>query len=125
MDERGSTLLCPTNTVKLVNTLRDDRIYDRTMILFAVGVPGWPAPSTRWDWWPMLGIALALVIARRSLRLPLRPLVLVVAVAIGPIFALVVHAWGAVAAISSTIATAGFSSWVRTRRTGDGPPSSV
>jgi hypothetical protein len=73
----------------------------------------------------MLGIVLALVMTRRSLRLPLRPLVLVVAVAFGPIFALAVHAWGAVAAIASTIAAAGFSSWVRTRRTGDGPPSPV
>jgi len=91
----------------------------------ALGTPGWPTPSTSWDWWPFLGIVLALVVAHRGFRLPMRPIVLFLAVAFGPIFATLVHAWGAVEAIAASLALAWLVSWRRNRRTGDDSASPV
>lgn len=73
------------------------------MRMIAVGVPGWPAPSTRWDWWPLVGIVFALLIAGRALHLRLRAPVLVASVAVGPLFATLVHAWGAVPVLGIAI----------------------
>ena len=90
-----------------------------------VGVPGWPAPSTEWDWWPFLGIAITLLIARRALRLRLRPPVFLAAVAVGPVFAWLVDSWGAVPAIATMLGSAAILSWVRARRPGDDAASNV
>jgi hypothetical protein len=87
-----------------------------------VGVPGWPAPSTEWDWWPFIGIALTLLIAKRSLRLRLGAPVFLAAVAVGPVFAWLVDSWGAVPAIATAFVSAAIV--CRARRTGD-PASPV
>jgi hypothetical protein len=88
--------------------------------MLIVGVPGWPQPSTEWDWWPFVGIAVALVVARRSMRLAIRPLVVFVAVAFGPVFAFLVDAYGVIVAIASVVVAAAALSWGRNRRRGDG-----
>jgi hypothetical protein len=90
--------------------------------VFGYGVPSWPQPSTEWDWWPFLGIALALVVVRHSLRLPLGVPVLLISVAIGPFFSLAVHAIGVVGSIASVVALAAVLSWGRGRSRGDSPP---
>jgi hypothetical protein len=64
------------------------------MDLVALGHPGWPAPSATWDWWPLLGFVLALLVSTRSLGLHVSIPVIAVAIAVGPFFATVVHAWG-------------------------------
>jgi hypothetical protein len=99
--------------------------YDRAMESLGLGTPGWPTPSTSWDWWPFVGISLALAVAHRSLRVPLRPTVLLLAVAFGPVFATLVHAWGAIEATAASLAVAWVISWRRNGRTGDDTPSSV
>ena len=92
---------------------------------FGVGVPGWPAPSTEWDWWPFIGIALTLLITKRSLRLRLGAPVFLAAVAVGAVFAWLVDSWGAVPAIATMLGSASLLSWVRAHRPGDDPASHV
>jgi hypothetical protein len=93
--------------------------------LVALGHPGWPPPSSNWDWWPLLGIALALFVATRSLGLQISIPVIAVAIAVGPCFATVVHAWGVGPALVVVFAVR----WVvvRARLTGRGrnPPRPV
>ncbi len=58
-----------------------------------LGYPGWPAPSTSWDWWPFVGMACALVLIL-GLRLRVGGVVVVAVLASGPLFATFVHRWG-------------------------------
>jgi hypothetical protein len=64
------------------------------MIFIAVGGPRSPITDTSWDWWPLLGIALALWFIRSVLRRPLGVLELVLCLFAGLGFATVVHTWG-------------------------------
>jgi hypothetical protein len=64
------------------------------MAFVAVGYPGWPTPTQSWDWWPLVGIALALWFIRSVLGRALGPIVLVVSLVAGLVFASVVHTWG-------------------------------
>jgi hypothetical protein len=66
-------------------------------------VPGWPLPSTSWDWWIFVGIAMVLVLERRALKLRLGLVSLVIAIALGPLYADAVHRWGVVAALGATL----------------------
>jgi hypothetical protein len=69
----------------------------------ALGHPGWPAPTPSWDWWPLVGIVLVLLIGTRSLGLHVTVPMVAVAVGLGPCFATVVHAWGVVPAAAFTL----------------------
>jgi hypothetical protein len=64
------------------------------MAVVAVGYPGWPTSGGPWDWWPLLGIALALWFIRSVLGRPLGVISLVVCLFAGLVFATAVHAWG-------------------------------
>jgi hypothetical protein len=64
------------------------------MTLLAVGGPRSPISDTSWDWWPLLGIALALWFVRSVLGRPLGAIELVVCLFAGLGFATAVHAWG-------------------------------
>ena len=62
----------------------------------ALGYPGWAPSNATWDWWPVVGVVLTLWIVIGVLHLRLSGGVLLLAVAIGPLFASVVHAIGTV-----------------------------
>ncbi len=64
------------------------------MAFIAVGGPRSPITDTSWDWWPLLGIALALWFIRSVLGRRLGVLALVFCVLAGLGFATVVHTWG-------------------------------
>jgi hypothetical protein len=66
------------------------------MSIVSVGVPGWPSPSTSWDWWPFIGVALVCAIGVRSFGVRFRMPLFATAVALGPVFATAVHRWGVV-----------------------------
>ena len=64
------------------------------MAFIGVGYPGWPAPTQSWDWWPLVGIALALWFIRSVLGRAVGAIELVLSLVAGLGFASVVHAWG-------------------------------
>jgi hypothetical protein len=64
------------------------------MGFIAVGGPRSPISDTSWDWWPLLGIVLALWFIRSVLGRALGAIELIVCLFAGLGFATVVHAWG-------------------------------
>jgi hypothetical protein len=70
------------------------------MSSIAVGVPSWPRPSTDWDWWALVGVALTLLILRRSVRAPINVPTLAAALVGGVVFAPLVQAIGVVPALA-------------------------
>lgn len=64
----------------------------------AVGGPRSPISDTSWDWWPLLGIVLALWFIRSVLGRPLGAIELVVCLFAGLGFATAVHAEGVLGA---------------------------
>ncbi len=64
------------------------------MAFIAVGGPRSPITDTSWDWWPLLGIALALWFIRSVLGRRVGVLELVLCLFAGLGFATVVHTWG-------------------------------
>jgi hypothetical protein len=64
------------------------------MAFVAVGGPRSPISDASWDWWPLLGIVLALWFIRSVLGRRLGAVELVVCLFAGLGFATVVHAWG-------------------------------
>jgi hypothetical protein len=64
------------------------------MAFVAVGGPRSPISDTSWDWWPLLGIVLALWFIRSVLGRPLGAIELVLCLFAGLGFATAVHAWG-------------------------------
>jgi hypothetical protein len=64
------------------------------MDLTAVGVPVVTGPAQGWNFWPLIGIPLALFVAFRWLRLPRRTGVAVTAVLGGLLIADAIAAWG-------------------------------
>jgi hypothetical protein len=67
------------------------------MAFLAVGGARSPITDVSWDWWPLLGIALALWFIRSVLGRRLGALELVLCLFAGLGFATVVHAWGTLA----------------------------
>ena len=66
------------------------------MEVFGVGVPVLTGPAQGWNFWPILGIPLALLVALRWLRLPRSAFVIGGAVLIGLLVADAVAWWGVV-----------------------------
>jgi high-affinity Fe2+/Pb2+ permease len=64
------------------------------MAFLAVGGPRSPITDASWDWWPLLGIALALWFIRSVLGRRLGAVELVLCLFAGLGFATVVHSWG-------------------------------
>ena len=64
------------------------------MELTAVGVPVVTGPAQGWNFWPLIGVPLALFVAFRWLRLPRRAGVALTAVLGGLLVADAVAAWG-------------------------------
>jgi CBS-domain-containing membrane protein len=64
------------------------------MDLTAVGVPVVTGPAQGWNFWPLIGIPLALFVAFRWLRLPRRTGVALTAVLGGLLIADAITAWG-------------------------------
>ena len=105
-----SNIDCQTNSVK-----RDPGSASTPMLRFlAMGVPGWPRPSTHWDWWPFLGVLATLLVAR-SLRLRLNVPLVVASFVLGPVFAWGIHAWGVIPIVS------GVALLLASRSRGSGP----
>jgi hypothetical protein len=73
------------------------------MTLLALGYPGWPHPSTSWDWWPFVGIACMLVVLHGALRLRPRPGLVMLTIAGGPLFATSIHRWGVLPVLTTTL----------------------
>jgi Kef-type K+ transport system membrane component KefB len=93
------------------------------MVPLAVGVPGWPAPSTAWDWWPFVGIALACYLVFWALRLRPGAVPILAVIAAGPLFATLVHGVGVVPACAGFVAAGMLLS--RVRRGGRAAPPRV
>jgi hypothetical protein len=93
--------------------------------MVAVGVPGWPAPSTSWDWWSLVGIVLVCFVAMRSLRFHLRVPLVAVAIFVGPIVALLVHRLGVIPGLAWFALVATAASWLRSITRSDGRPPTV
>ena len=72
------------------------------MDLSAVGVPVVTGPAQGWNFWPLLGIPLALFVAFRWLRLPRRAWVVLAAVLAGLLLADAVAAWGVLPVVGGT-----------------------
>ena len=87
--------------------------------VIAVGVPSWPSPSTNWDWWALVGVALTLLILRRSLRAPINVPTLAAAVVGGVVFAPLVQTIGVVPALAVALLVATLFALLR-RRTSSG-----
>jgi hypothetical protein len=64
------------------------------MVELAIGNPGWPHPSTSWDWWAPVGLLLTLFLLRRSLHAPFIGRVIAAAIVGGLVFAQLVHRLG-------------------------------
>jgi hypothetical protein len=64
------------------------------MAFVAVGGPRSPISDASWDWWPLLGIVLALWFIRSVLGRRLGAVELVVCLFAGLGFATAVHVWG-------------------------------
>ena len=78
------------------------------MDLTAVGVPVVTGPAQGWNFWPLIGIPLALFVAFRWLRLPRRAGVALTAVLGGLLIADAVAAWGVLpVAAGTTLVVAG------------------
>ena len=79
------------------------------MDLTAVGVPVVTGPAQGWNFWPLIGIPLALFVAFRWLRLPRRTWVALTAVLAGLLIADAVAAWGVLpVAGGATLVVAGW-----------------
>ncbi len=97
--------------------------YHGSVELLAVGVPVAKVQSLGWDWWPIPGIVIAVILARRTFGLRLAPPVLVTAVLGGLAYASAVHAWGVLPPLGAAAATAVVAPLVRHRASQDpGPP---
>ncbi|HWC70512.1 MAG TPA: hypothetical protein VG993_05040 [Actinomycetota bacterium] len=68
------------------------------MELLAVGVPVVTGPAQGWNFWPIIGIPLALLVTLRWLRLPRTASVVVAAILAGLLTADAVAWWGVVPA---------------------------
>jgi uncharacterized membrane protein len=74
------------------------------MDLTAVGVPVVTGPAQGWNFWPLIGIPLALLVAFRWLRLPRRAGVALTAILVGLLIADAVAAWGVLPVAAGTAA---------------------
>ena len=87
----------------------------RRMGFVAVGGPRSPISDPSWDWWPLLGIVLALWFIRSVLGRPLGAIELVLCLLAGLGFATVVHAWGIPGGATITLVLVGTALLVRRR----------
>jgi hypothetical protein len=87
------------------------------MDLTAVGVPVLTGPAQGWNFWPLIGIPVALFIAFRWLGLPRRVWVALTAILVGLLIADAVAVWGVLpVAGGTTLVVAGSSMVNRLRR---------
>ena len=75
--------------------------------IVAVGVPVLIGPAQGWNFWPLVGIPVALVVAFRWLRLPRRLWVLIGTVVTGLLAADAVSTWGVMPVVAATAASVG------------------
>ncbi len=73
------------------------------MTPLALGYPGWPHPSTSWDWWPFVGMVCALVLLLGTMRLRLGVAVVIATIAAGPLFATAIHRWGVASVLAPIV----------------------
>jgi high-affinity Fe2+/Pb2+ permease len=85
------------------------------MAFVAVGGPRSPITDASWDWWPLLGIVLALWFIRPVLGRRLGAIELVVCLFAGLGFATVVHAWGVPGGATITLILIGTALLMRRR----------
>ncbi|HEY6566850.1 MAG TPA: hypothetical protein VI341_04950 [Actinomycetota bacterium] len=64
------------------------------MIILAVGVPVLTGPADGWNFWPLVGIPLAMVIAVRWWHLEVTAQVMITAILVGLVSADAIAAWG-------------------------------
>jgi hypothetical protein len=95
------------------------------MLIVAVGVPGWPAPSTSWDGWPFIGVAFVCVIGVRCFGARFGMPLFATAIALGPVFATAVHHWGVVPSLGWVVILASGIALVRRRISDQGRPPGV
>ena len=93
------------------------------MDLTAVGVPVVTGPAQGWNFWPLIGIPLALFVAFRWLRLPRKAWVAVAAVLGGLLVADAVAAWGVLPVAGGTTLVVAGSAFVVGRLRRRHPPT--
>ncbi len=93
------------------------------MNLWAVGVPVITGPAEGWNFWPLIGIPVALLIAFRWLMLPRTIWVAMAAVLVGLLTADAVAAWGVVFVVGMSACLAIGSSIVLRRLRPGHPPT--
>jgi hypothetical protein len=92
------------------------------MWTIAVGVPVLTGPAQGWNFWPFIGIPIALLVAFRWLGLPRKIWVAVIVVLAGLASADAISAWGVLPALGvAACLVAATAIVVRVRRTG--PPA--
>ena len=93
------------------------------MDLSAVGVPVVTGPAEGWNFWPLIGIPVALLLSFRWLKLPRSIWVAMAAVLVGLLTADAVAAWGVVYVVGLCACLAIGSSIVLRRLRPGHPPS--
>ena len=92
------------------------------MDLSAVGVPVMTGPGQGWNFWPIVGIPIALLVAYRWLRLPRTVVVAIGAILAGLLTADAISAWGVLPVLGAgACLTIGAAVAVRRARRGHPP----
>jgi hypothetical protein len=76
------------------------------MDVLAVGVPVLTDPAEGWNFWPLIGIPLSLLLAFRWLKLPRRPSVAIAAVLVGLLIADGTSRWGVIPVWAAIVGSA-------------------
>ena len=93
------------------------------MDVLAVGVPVVTGPSAGWNFWPLIGIPLVLLVAFRWLELPQRAGVAMAAILAGLLAADAISRWGVIPVLAAALSLAGILAIVLRRIRENRPPT--
>jgi hypothetical protein len=95
----------------------------RYMSALAVGVPVLTGPAQGWNFWPLVGVPIVMVIAFGWWRLGATALAVTATLLIGLISADAIRAWGVLPVVLGVACLAAVGSTVRRRGCGSDPPT--
>jgi hypothetical protein len=93
------------------------------MRLLSVGVPVLTGPAEGWDFWPLIGVPLALLLVFRWLRLGRRVWIAVIAIVLGLAWADAISAWGILPVTAGSACIAAVATFIRRGRRPSRPPT--
>jgi hypothetical protein len=97
--------------------------YPYQMRMLSVGVPVLTGPAGGWNFWPLLGIPLALLLAFRWLRVRRYAWIAVIAVLAGLAWADAISAWGVLPVTAGSACIAAVATVLRRGRRPSRPPT--